>query len=390
MGADIGYGQQTALFAPRLAQHYQLTISAFYGLEGAPLGWKGLPVLPGLGNDWGDNSILPHAKRTFGILRGGLVFTLMDEWVMSCDMASKVQMACWTPVDHEPPIARKIKFFQVSGAVPVAMSRFGEEQLRGCGFDPLYVPHGVDTQIYRPHDRAAVRQEVGIPADAFVIGQVAANKGRPSRKGFQQSLEAFRIFHDSHPEAMMYLHTVASPDVANGEDIYALTEMLGINDAVMVADAVKMLHDPYPPEAMAKIYSTFDCLANPSMGEGFGVPILEAAACGVPAVVTNFSSMPEVAGDAGWKVGCRPFWTPGNAWMAIADVEEIVEAYEQCYSQTETERQARSDLAREHALAYDADRVTEEYFLPVLDQVFERFGEREPEVVRTDLAAVGT
>lgn len=46
------------------------------------------------------------------------------------------------------------------------------------------------------------------------------------------------------------------------------------------------------------LYSAAECLAFPSLYEGFGLPVLEAMACGTPVVTSNVSSLPEVAGDA--------------------------------------------------------------------------------------------
>jgi hypothetical protein len=61
--SPTGYGNQTALFTPLLAEHYDLTISSFYGLEGSPLDWNGIRVLPGLGGTFGDQTLLEHAVR---------------------------------------------------------------------------------------------------------------------------------------------------------------------------------------------------------------------------------------------------------------------------------------------------------------------------------------
>lgn len=53
-----------------------------------------------------------------------------------------------------------------------------------------------------------------------------------------------------------------------------------------------------PDEDMVYIYNACDVFAFPSLYEGFGLPILEAMACGAPVVTSNVYSMPEVAGDA--------------------------------------------------------------------------------------------
>jgi glycosyltransferase involved in cell wall biosynthesis len=300
LGAHLaGYGQQTGLFAPHLAQHYQLGLSSFYGLEGARITWDGIPVFPGMGGEFGNESLVQHAKHHFGgDPKGGLVVTLMDVWVLDPQWTSQVNCACWCPVDHEPAPPKVVEFFMQSDAVPIAMSRFGESMLGRL--DPLYVPHAIDTEQYKPYNKRAAREEAGAPRDAFLVGMVAANKGRPSRKGFTQAFLAFRKFAETHDNAYLYLHTMVNPGVAAGENILALLEALGIpKDRVLIADQYRVLFDPYSCSSMAKIYSTMDVLLNPAMGEGFGIPVLEAQAC--------FPAGTPVRVEDPLAVQCRPY-----------------------------------------------------------------------------------
>ena len=233
-----------------------------------------------------------------------------------------------------------VAFFRGSQAIPVAMTRFGQEEL--AEFDPLYVPHGINTEAYRPSDGAEMREQMDIPADAFIVGMVAANKGRPSRKGFQQAFEAFRFFRERHENAYLYLHTMLSPDYASGEDLPALLDSLEIpEDVVRFPNQYSMVFSPLNSGQMASIYSAMDVLLNPSLGEGFGIPILEAQACGVPVIVTEFTAMTEVCG-AGWKVKGRPYWTAQKSWQSIADVGHLVDALEECHDLSDEARKALS------------------------------------------------
>jgi glycosyltransferase involved in cell wall biosynthesis len=368
-----------------LNQHYDLVCSSFYGLEGAPLRWNGVTVMPGNQGTYGNEFVLGHANDHFGgDLRNGMVVTLMDVWVLAAPVFRQVNTVSWVPVDHQP-VPDKVKaFLQQTSAVPLAMSKFGRDELVKAGLEPLYVPHAVDTDVYQPHDRTEARKAVGQPEDAFIVGMVAANKG--NRKGFSLALQAFRIFWEDHRDAKLYLHTVVEPDQVPGEDILQLVKALGIpKDALMIPSQYAMKYDPFNDETMARVYSGLDVLVNPAHGEGFGVPVLEAAACGTPAVVTNFSAMPEVAGEWGWHVGCRDHWTYQNAWQAMADVEEIVEAFGRAYDEPTREREFRSDKVREHALQYDTAAVLKHHMLPALAQAEERFADRVP--VESEVAA---
>jgi glycosyltransferase involved in cell wall biosynthesis len=365
-----GYGAQTALFAPLFAERYDFAISSYYGLEGNAIVWHDIPIFSGMGVDWGNASLPMHASKFIGD-DDGYVITLADVWPLDPDAMAPLKMACWCPVDHEPAPPRVRQFFITTGHVPIAMSRFGERML-GL-LDPLYVPHGVPTDVFKPTD-ATVAKRRSFGDGAFVVGIVGANKGHPSRKGFWQSLQAFARFVRRHDDAFLYLHTVLSSAYAMGEEISAMIDALGIpRERVRQADQYALMHAPYSVGTMAEIYNTIDVLLNPSWGEGFGIPVLEAAACGVPAVVTDFTAMPEVAGPAGLLVtGFETYWTAQGALQAYPHAGAIYEALEAAYAMPAADRRLQSRRCRDHALCYDVRRVFDEYWIPTLAAVEQR------------------
>ena len=372
--SPTGYGAQTALFARMLKEDYNLGISSFYGLEGNVLPWNGIPVYPGISGDYGDKTMPDHARVHFGPdLRSGLVVTLMDVWPLEAQVWRGFNVASWVPVDHEPCPRPVSDFFHDTGAVPIAMSKFGRDELRTAGLDPLYCPHAVDTAVYKPHDKKEARESTGMPEDAFLVGMVAANKGNPSRKCFSEAIQAFKLFHAKHPEARLYVHTEAT-GIFEGVHIPDLVRDIGLDlSTVIFPDQYRVIHYPFPPETMAKIYSSMDVLLSPSAGEGFGIPVIEAQACGVPVIASDFSAQPELVGS-GWLVSGTKTYTPIRSWQFRPDIPDIVDALRQAYGQSSAHR----EKARAHALQYDAKRVYTEHLLPSLQKAAERFEDRKP------------
>lgn len=380
--SSTGYGVQTRLFIHRLQEAgHEIAVSAFYGLEGGRLNVGGIPIYPNRGINFGNEVIHPHARSWFdGDLRGGLVLTLMDTWVLDHRIWSGLNCASWVPIDHDPAPPKVQSFFRGSQSIPIAMSKFGQERL--TEFDPLYVPHGVDTEKFRPRDRKKARELVGLPQEAFVIGVVATNMGSshggiPSRKSFPQIIEAFAQFRAKHDDACLYLHT----DIAGqngGVELPKMLEAYGLGDgSVLFADQYRYHYDPFPDGYMSALYSGFDVLLNPSKGEGFGVPVLEAQACGTPAIVSDFSAMSEVCG-AGWHVEATRDWTGQDAWQVTPVVEDIVRALTECHGLPQGTHENLSQKAVAHAATYDADKVTEDFWLPALEAIEQRIEDREP------------
>lgn len=358
-----GYGQQTALFAPRIRDlGHDLAISAYAGIAGAMQAWEGIAVYPA--DEYAGNKLLDKYAEHFA---ADLVVTLMDVWVMSGRTMADLPMACWVPVDHWPCPPAVARFFTESDARPIAMSRFGERQLADAGLDPLYVPHGVDTGVFKPceGDRGDFRRALGLPADVFLVGMFAANIGNvPPRKAFPQALDAFARFHKTHPDSLLYLHTEMTGR-KNGIDLAAVCEAVGLPPSSVGWPPILPFELGMPQQQIAALYQACDVTLLPSYGEGFGIPLVESQACGTPVITGGWTAMEELCG-AGWQVEGDRWWdSPQKAFYGFPHVDSIVACLEDAYGKAGSMR----DRAREFALQYDADRVAEEHWRPVLDRL---------------------
>lgn len=362
-----GYGQQTALFAPRLARRgHDVAVSALYGLGGAPTRWNGLNVLPPGTAPGGCDTIAGHAAVHFNGRRG-VVIALADAWTLEPGVFGQLPTAVWFPVDADRLSAADKAFIDQARPHVIAMSRHGQRCAERAGYQAFYVPHGIDTAVYHPGvDRAEARTLLDIPASAYVVAINAANKGVPSRKAFAQQFLAFRAFYRKHNDAVLAVHTNAT--AYDGENLTALARACGIPDnAIRWSNQYLYAAGLFPPGYVAKFYAAADITSNCSMGEGFGLATLESQATGTPVVVTNNSASRELCG-AGWKIGGIPFYVEKHqAFWTIPDPGEITDAYNAAYNKAEKMRESAAGFARK----YDADLITDEYWRPVLKSIDE-------------------
>jgi glycosyltransferase involved in cell wall biosynthesis len=120
-----------------------------------------------------------------------------------------------------------------------------------------------------------------------------------------------------------------------------------------------------PKEALAAIYTAMDVLLQPSRGEGFGIPAVEAQACGTPVIVSNATAQPELVG-AGWLCEVQPNWDVAQeCWFFTPLVPSIVDNLNAAHAHG----RSRSPAAIEFAAAYDADVVFDKYWRPVLREL---------------------
>lgn len=322
---------------------------------------------------WSNDIAAAHTTH----FQGDILISLFDAWPLVPEQLQQhgVRWIPWYPVDMEPippPVAKSVgKAYD-----RIVFSKFGQRMTEEAGMTCHYVPHGVDTKIFRPMDRIEARKAIGWPLDKFVIGMVAANKGTPSRKALPEHLQAFALFVQKHPDALLYLHTTAGQNGEyGGVNLPELAGKLGITKNIFYADQY-LLHMGFPDNYMVAAYNAMDVHALASMGEGFGIPTVEAQACGCPVIVGDWTAGEELC-FSGWQISKKDasrFYTNIGSFQYIPHVSALADAFEQAYRFSgNTDYRKR---ARDGALYYDADKVAEKYWKPVLAEIAQKIEDK--------------
>lgn len=384
--SHTGYSQQTALWVERFAKEgRKIGVSAFFGSDNLTFKWRGVPIFPKWSSDIDYTGLLAeHAHYFFGgDQRAGMVITYCDPWALDHEVLKHLNVACWMPIDHDPVPPRVMMVLKESGAVPIVWCRWAEQMLWDAGIQDFeYVPLAVDPEVFYPlrtdETKADIRQRLGFPVDAFIVGMVAANLGAPGRKCFPENLEAFKGFLDKRSAkkpAHLYLHTDAN-GVHRGVYLPYLVEGLGLNGSVGYAPQYGYRLG-LPGSDLRNRYVACDVLLATSRAEGFGLPILEAQACGIPVITTNFSSMPELT-FAGLCVNGQRMYTDLQSWQVTPDIQQVTNALLMMEESLQGGAESFSKAAVDGTKAYHVQHVHETYWKPTLARLEERFKQATP------------
>jgi glycosyltransferase involved in cell wall biosynthesis len=378
-GQATGYGQQAEYLVHRLKRDgAEVAAISNYGLEGSlstlstPYGK--IPHYP-RGMEAYSNDVGPMHHAHFKGSNKGLpdaLITLYDVWILKGKAWDNINIGSWLPLDHGtmPPLVEA--WIRKENVTPIAMAPNGVRQMEKKGIECEYVPHGIDTKIFKPTktiEGQPVREWMGLK-DEFVVGMNAANKssGLVHRKAFSENLLAFSIFRQRHPDAVLYLHT----DPLGGGIGWNLLKVMaafGIpKEAVLFPPMVDYKYG-MPQRDLAALYTAMDVLLAPSYGEGFGIPTVEAQACGTRVIGSNWGATPDLVADDGWLIDGQPMYDSAqDAIWTVPLVPSIVEALEQAYNAP----RERSKVSMEFAKQFDVEKVWEENWLPVIGRLLEK------------------
>jgi glycosyltransferase involved in cell wall biosynthesis len=276
---------------------------------------------------------------------------LIDLWftekLISESSRAKVPYINYFPQDFSPFYKDWIELIRVCHT-PLAMSNFGRDvvlkAVRGAKggwtrhFDMDVLYHGVDPNIYKPMTKAQrtdIRYQLtkGHP-DAFLFGIVGKNT---DRKQHPRAMQAYKMFKAMNPNSESRLLMKVGDPVSlsfSGHDLYIYARDLGILNDVIWLDTQNDFIAGVEDHIMAKYYGAMDIYLSATSGEGFGLPTMEAMACGTPVCITDYTTSRELTQGSGYLAGVKTMVTAGmfNANRAMVDIEHLANLMSEAYN----------------------------------------------------------
>lgn len=198
----------------------------------------------------------------------------------------------------------------------LAYTIFGKKVLqRSLGREVDWIPHGIDGDIFKPRERGPGRSLLGVPEDDLLVGCVMTNQ---ARKDWGVAFAAIAAI--KRPNRKFWFHTDATIRYWN---LFALAADFGVEHNVIITTK------QFSSDELSHLYSACDMTFLPSP-EGFGYPIVESLACGVPVVHGAYAGGAELVPEKDWLVNpvaermdtqwncLRPVWNPQH-WAKQID-----------------------------------------------------------------------
>lgn len=286
-------------------------------LSGPPVIYHHFPVLPFVSRAINGSSIAWALERDVRAFQPEILlsYVIYPSGAAALKLARKlgvpvVQTAIGSDVNRIPNgIVRRntLKVLRDSETV-TTVSRDLAKTAISLGADPDHthaILNGCDTSVFRPRDRAAARQQLGIAADAEVVLYI----GRYDlRKGILELVDAATSLRANHPRLRTYL-------LGGGPDEAALRERITHHRA----EETILLVPPVRTDLVSGWTAACDIVTLPSYMEGCPNVVIEGLASGRPIVATNVGGIPELVDNS-----CGRLVPPRDAAALAAALDDAL------------------------------------------------------------------
>lgn len=391
---NTGYSTYSKQVLDRLHRSgkYEVAELSIYGAADDPrrgsIKWKNYANMPEVGRTDYLEVYNSNPANQFGAWRfervcldfePDVVFLLRDFWMDSFVYHSpfrRIFKTAWmSTVDGSPQDTEWVDIFSNMDYF-LTYSDWGGGVVKNQGGDSVNlcgVASPCAPPVYIPMDKETCRKELGIPEESHIIGTVMRNQ---RRKLFPVLIESFGRYlkesgskntylymHTSYPDAgwnlaqLMHDHEVSSRvlmsyvcekckklDVSHFND--ARKQCSSCGEFFSCPSSVSNGLDD---SILAKVYNCMDLYIQPACGEGFGVPLIEAAACGIQLACTDYSAMEDFVDKLyaypielsdtykELETGCE---------RAVPNKDSIVNIFNDFFSKTKEEREKMSRKTR--------------------------------------------
>jgi glycosyltransferase involved in cell wall biosynthesis len=300
-------------------------------------------------------------------------FDVRDPWMLQHLVDSRFKdlfkLIIVPTVDSSPQKREWIDGIFKKADIVCTYSRFGKRVLQKEGVNVAdVISPAVDLDLFHQMDKKAIREKYHIKDSLFVFGTVMRNQ---KRKLFPELFDAYSKLRARYNKkngsdaekikhSVLYCHT-SWPDV--GWDLPELLQRYGIQRHVIFTykcgdcknvflswfipcdgtgrgtcricgkPAAKMptTHDGVSEETLAEIYNLMDVYIQPAICEGWGLPVPESKACGVPGLYQNYSALEDHVQNGGGlelKVGRLYTEAETMAFRSLPDINDFVKKME--------------------------------------------------------------
>lgn len=332
------------------------------------------PAIPG-----GDIYGLGRVGHLCAQFKPDVIVINNDPWVVAeyvQAIPKGIPVVAYMPVDA--PNQRSASKLQLARAV--AYTNFGRKELIVGGYNGQVdvIPHGVDTETYKPVDKVTARGHIKFktevdPKDLFIVGNVNRNQPRKRLDLTIQYWTQWWINAGQPKEAFLYLHC---SNMDEGYDVIQLAKYYGIEKQFVITSRSMTVHNCMFEKDLHMVYNIADVNMSTTLGEGWGLTTHESAACRVAQALPRYSALGEVWREAAHFVDVTSFSvTPTriNTIGGVADRDQMVAAIQKFFEDKDYRKQM-ADLAYARATEprFQWKAVAEQFHMVLTETVLER------------------